>query len=405
MDQSFGESVRKRALKLAEEGKDANQIAKIICDDDPDGANYGIGIMLGSDGNPMGTSPTLMAYARTELDKSTAGNYMSSTIQMDALKEAVLDWQQVPRSYWDHFILSLPSDAGTGAVRTAVDLLLMADKDLNTLGIESLGWPAYKSIAGVNRMAWKEFDGDAVMSEPGLLPVYQAGPMNTTGLVRDPGVIEARARSAAERGTTVLLDRAYSGFECGRMLATESYERVMQASCERQILPFLEQGVPFALAISPTKSFVTFSLRPAGLLLLFCPEISRKQELNKSVNQVLRARGSGFEHPTTRAFVNALVNDRALLEAEHRLALERVAEAESLWRRLARNTSLAYQFSDSYSGLFRNPQAKEGAQVQIYNRHLYPVFSGDRCRLNVTGIPSSEEVAQKHVSAFAEQCL
>ena len=404
MDKIFGEAVRRRALKLGEEGKDANQIAKIVCDDDPDGANYGIGIMLGSDGNPMRTSPTLTAYTRSELDKSSGGNYMSSTIQMDALKAAVLDWQQIPQSYWNHFILSLPSDAGTGAVRTAVDLMLTADKDLNTLGIECLGWPAYKSIAGVNRMAWKEFDGDAVMAEQGLLPVYQAGPMNTTGLVRDPGVIEARARSAAQHGTAVLLDRAYSGFECARMLATESYEKVMQTSCERQILPFLEHGVPFALAISPTKSFVTFSLRPAGLLLLFCPEISKMQELNKTVTQILRARGSGFEHPTTRAFVNALVNDRPLLEAEHRLALERVAEAESLWRRLANNTSLASQFSDSYSGLFRNPQARQGAQVQIYNRHLYPVFSGDRCRLNVTGIPSSEEVAQQHVSAFAEQC-
>ena len=73
-------------------------------------------------------------------------------------------------------------------------------------------------------------------------------------------------------------------------------------------------------------------------------------------------------------------------------------------RRCVLITSLAYQFSDSYSGLFRNPQVKEGAQAHIYNEHLYPVFSADRCRLNVTGIPADEAIAREHVRVFAEQC-
>jgi len=404
MDLSFGRAVYEKTLKLTEEGKDANQVAKIVCDQDAAGNNYGIGIMLDSNGNPMETSPTLLASTRAELDQSTAGNYMSSAAHMDLLKAAILEWQQIPKSCWDHFTLTLPSDAGTGAVRTAVDILLMTNPALDTLGLETLGWPAYKSIAGVQRLAWKEYFGDAIMTDPGLLPIYQAGPMNTTGLVRSPDVIEARAQAAARRKTPVILDRAYSGFECARLLETHSYADVMRTSYDHQIRPFIEQGVSFALAISPTKSFVTFSLRPAGILLLYSPDTSQTQDMNKTVNIILRARGSGFEHPITRAFVKAMVNDRPSLETEHRLALERVAEAEALWRKLAEGTSLAYQFSDSYSGLFRNPQVKEGAQAHIYNEHLYPVFSADRCRLNVTGIPADEAIAREHVRVFAEQC-
>ena len=52
----FGECVRNRAKLLASEGKDANQIAKILCDADPDGHNYGIGIVLDSEGQAMSTS-------------------------------------------------------------------------------------------------------------------------------------------------------------------------------------------------------------------------------------------------------------------------------------------------------------------------------------------------------------
>jgi len=33
--------------------------------------------------------------------------------------------------------------------------------------------------------------------------------------------------------------------------------------------------------------------------------------------------------------------------------------------------------------------------VNIYNEHLYPVFSDGRCRLNVTGLPSDGALAKK----------
>ena len=163
MDLSFGKRVAETARRLVEEGKDANQVAKIVYDQDPKGYNYGIGIMLDNRGKPMATSPTLMEYSLAELEASAAGNYMSSGAIMGELKSAVLSWQQIPEKYWDNFTLTLPSDAGTGAVRMAVDTLVMSDPSISSIGLESLGWPAYKSIAEVARLKWKEHDGDAIM--------------------------------------------------------------------------------------------------------------------------------------------------------------------------------------------------------------------------------------------------
>jgi len=70
MDLTFGQAVQKEVLRLAAEGKDTNQIAKIVCDQDPKGYNYGIGIMLDGNGQPMSSSPTLLEYTHTELDNS-----------------------------------------------------------------------------------------------------------------------------------------------------------------------------------------------------------------------------------------------------------------------------------------------------------------------------------------------
>ena len=404
MDLTFGQAVQKEVLRLAAEGKDTNQIAKIVCDQDPKGYNYGIGIMLDGNGQPMSSSPTLLEYTHTELDNSRYGNYMSSTSLMNDLTMAILQWQRIPKIYQEHFTLLLPSDAGTGAVRTAIETALLLHPNLNTLGAEELGWPVYKSIAKVVRIGYKEFGDDGIMAEQGLLPVYQAGPMNPTGQVRHPKVIAARAKTAAEQYTFVVLDRAYSGFEYARLLATHSYDEIMRISYEQQIKPFIERKVPFALALSPTKSFVSFALRPCGLLLLFSPDLSKKQETTHITNIILRARGSSFEHPTTRAFVKAMIHDSGRLEAEHRIALERVAAAETLWRKLAQGTNIEYQFSDEYAGLFRNPKTWKDASTHIYNEHLYPVFSNNRCRQNITGIPNNEEIAHRHVTVFAEHC-
>ena len=99
-----------------------------------------------------------------------------------------------------------------------------------------------------------------------------------------------------------------------------------------------------------------------------------------------------------------MVQDAGRLEAEHAGAMARVAAAEGLWRSLVEGTPMEYLYSDAYAGLFRNPRAREGAAERIYGQHLYPVFSGDRCRQNVTGIPEDEALARKHVAAFAEEC-
>jgi aspartate/tyrosine/aromatic aminotransferase len=328
---------------------------------------------------------------------------MNSAKIMNDLKIAALKWQRIPEQYWGQFKLAMPSDAGTGAVKTAIEIGLMLDPDLSTLGIEALGWPAYKAIARVSRVGWQEYDDDLIGGAD-VLPVYQAGPMNTTGLVREKAVIEARAKSAADNGTFLILDRAYSGFDFARQLATTSYDDVMRMSYKLQVAPFIEQGVSFAMAISPTKAFETFALRPAGMLLVFVPDPAQDKEMTALVNTTIRARGSAFEHPITRAFAKVMTQDLVRLEAEHQTALTRLAEAELAWKELVQGTAIEYLYADNYAGLFRNPQARPDAAVHIYNEHIYPVFAQERCRQNITGIPSDQALAQKHVRVFAEQC-
>lgn len=404
MDLQFGKKVYEQALKLQEQGKDANQIVKILFDQDREGYNYGIGIVLDGNGQPMATSSTLLEYTSTELERSKLGRYMNSNALMEELKIATLQWQRIPEQYWGPFKLAVPSDAGTGAVKTSVEIALMLDARICTLGIEEFGWPAYKAIAKTSRIRFKEFAADGIIAGDDILPIYQAGPMNTTGLVIGKDLINARAKSAANSNSFVILDRAYPGFEFARLLKTHSYDEIMRMSYAGQIHPFIEQGVPFFLTIGPTKAFMSFALRPCGLLLLFCPDPSREQEMISLLNTTIRARGSSFEHLTTRAFIKAMTRDLARLEAEHQMALERVAEAEAMWRKLVQGTPIEYLYSEQYAGLFRNPQAREDAPIYIYNEHIYPVFANQRCRQNVTGIPCDEELAQKHVNVFAEQC-
>lgn len=404
MDSQFGQEVKQEALRLEAQGKDPNQIAKILCDKDSKGHNYGIGIILDGKGQPLPSSSTLLEYITAELGLSKNGTYMNSAKIMEDLKQAVLRWQRVPEKHWKQFKVALPSDAGTGAVVTGVAVELMLNPKLKALGIEELGWPAHKSIAKVARVACKEFPLDGVIEGEGILPLYQAGPLNTTGLVRGQDIINARAKSAAQRKTPVVLDRAYPGFEFARLVATESYDTIMRMSYELQIQPFIEHNVSFALAISPTKSFVTFALRPCGLLLLFCPEASQEKEVTGALNATVRARGSSFEHPITRALAKALVKDLPRLEEEHKIALQRLAEAETTWHKLVQGTPIENLYSDKYAGLFRNPNAQEDAAVHVYGEHLYPVFTKTRCRLNATGIPADEQLAKKHVAMFAKYC-
>ena len=404
MDLEFGKKVQEQALQLQKEGKDANQTAKILCDRDDEGCNYGIGIMLDGEGKAMASSQALLEYAAVELENSAAGSYLNSAKLMDDLKQAVLQWQRVPEEHWDGFLLAVPSDAGTGAVKSALELELTLDADLKTIGIEQLGWPAYKAMAKASRVRVEEFPLDGAITGDGVLPLYQSGPMNTTGNVHGKEVIEARAQAAAESGGHVVLDRAYSGFEYAGRLEDEGYDGIMRLSYELQLRPFIERQVPFSLAVSPTKAFGTFALRPCGMLLVHCPDSSQRHEVTTALNGIMRARGSSFEHPITRGFVKALTQARERLEEEHATALRRIAEAEALWRKLVKGTQIEQLYTEDYAGLFRNPKAGEDAPAHIYNAHIYPVFSSGRCRQNITGLPSDEELAARHVAVFAEHC-
>jgi aspartate/tyrosine/aromatic aminotransferase len=404
MDLHFGNKVVQLSKQLVESGKDSNQIAKILFEKDNQGHNYGIGIILDGTGKPMKSSEVLLEYTKQELENSIHGDYANSAKIMDAVKAAVLTWQRIPEKYWANFVFALPSDAGTGAVKTAVEVLLSLHPELTAIAVQELGWPAYKAIAKTARVSFSEFPIDAVIDEEKLLPVYQAGPMNTTGKVPQEETVIARAKAAAAKNRAVVLDRAYSGFEFASAITKNSYDQIMKKSYELQIEPFIAEGVPFALTISPTKAFVTFSLRPCGFLLVYCPESREIKQTTAAVNATMRARGSSFEHPVTRAFAKALVNDLLKLEEEHIHALKRLAEAEKVWSALARQTSIEKLFSPRYAGLFRNPKARPDAASVIYNKHIYPVFAQDRCRLNVTGIPSDNELAKEHVRVFAGQC-
>jgi len=403
---TFGDEILAEAQRLRESGLDANQIAGMLCKKDPQGKNYGIGILLGANGKPMPSSPTLLEYADRELRESGSGIYLNSDAFKNEIKEAVLRWQGVPENLWPHIQLLLPSDAGTGAVQVAIQAAAVLQEGLTTLAVEELGWPAYKAIAASLRLKYQEFSSDGIAEGTGFIPLYQAGPMNTTGRVPSRDVVKARTEAAAKTGKVVVLDRAYSGFEYARRLASgSSYDEIMKESFRAQVLPFAEAGVPFCAAISPTKAFVTFSLRPCGFLLVFHPEASKAAALAPKLAALLRARGSSFEHLVTRAFVKAIVKDRARLEAEHAGALRRCAEAETTWQRCAKGTPIETLFSDAYAGLFRNPRARPEAAREIYGAHLYPVFADGRCRLNVTGLPADAAQAAEQVAFFAEYCF
>jgi len=404
MDIQFGNQVLQLAQELLATGKDANQIAKVLFDKDANGHNYGIGIILDGKGQPAKSSSTLAEYAKAELHTCSFGTYINSGKLMEQIKEAVLRWQRIPQKYWSNFHLALPSDAGTGAVKSAVEFELALNPKYEAIGIEELGWPAYKAIAKIARVPVKEFPQDSLVGD-GLLPLYQAGPMNTTGMVRDADTIRARAQAAAKSGAHVILDRAYSGFEFARLIDSDGYDAIMRKSYELQMQPFLQAGVPTSIALSPTKAFVTFAYRPCGFLLIYTPDASKAKETMLALNATIRARGSSFEHVITRAFVKAMVKDRARLESEQEAAFQRLAVAEKMWASLVRGTAIEYLFSEQYAGLFRNPNAKEDAPEHIYGSHLYPVFSQGRCRMNTTGLPLDRGLAAEHVQVFSEYCL
>jgi aspartate/tyrosine/aromatic aminotransferase len=402
MDLAFGQAVSEEATKLAAAGTDPNQIANILFQKDPAGHNYGIGIMLGGDGKPLPSSPTLMEYFRNELDNSLSGSYMNSAALIEEMRKAALAWQRVPEPYWSRFALVLPSDAGTGAVQTAVEVALVFNAGASGIAVEALGWPAYKAIGKLARVSVKEFPAGEAVTDEGIVPVYQSGPMNTTGFVVADAKIQARADAAKTSGIVPVLDRAYPGFEFAGIQG--GYDVIMTRSYERQLAPFIGAGTDFFLALSPTKAFVTFALRPCGMLLFHSADEAKVKRMNDTLNVAVRARGSSFEHPATRAFVKAFVKDRARLEKEHEGSLHRVADAEGRWRRLSNGTAIDRYFQADYAGLFRNLTVGADAAAPIYGEHLYPVLAGGRCRLNVTGIPDAEHVAARHVEIFAKLC-
>jgi aspartate/tyrosine/aromatic aminotransferase len=398
----FGAKVAEKARQLAVEGRDAMQTTKILCDADPKASNYGIGIILAAAGGAYPTSPTLLKYIGEELKRSSAGTYRNSMNAAEMIKEKVLQWQRVPKEHWQNFVFGMPSDAGTGCVKTGLEYAILQQPGIDRVGVEELGWPAYKAISKSAGLRIEEYPTASSIDEDKVLTMYQAGPINTTGAVMSAETVAARARTAANSGRLLLLDRAYPGFEFARDLPLKGYDAIMAASYSRHIEPFVSMGIPFILAVSPTKAFGSFALRPAGFLLVHVPEQDQRTKAQQLMNTLIRARGSSFEHPSTRGLVRAMIESLDALETEHQGILKRMAAAEETWLRYSKGTSVEALFTNEYAGLFRNPTAKDDAAEGLYGAHLYPVLSGGRCRINITGISSDEAKAKLHVEAFAK---
>ena len=399
--QFSSKAVAARAQALRDGGADVNQVADLLARADSQAANYGIGIILDGHGRPMPTSPELMAQTMRAAEEGAAATYLSSKPLYAELLQQVLRWQRIPKQYWDNFLLVTPSDAGTGAVNTAVQMFLMMNSKISALAVEELSWPVYQSIAASNRIGFDAYAlQDEAVATPNWLTVMQAAPHNSTGYVCPPEIIRARAENCAESGRPIILDRAYPGFEHAGMLASQGYDAVMQRSCDHYILPFLQANCSFALAISPTKAFRSFTLRPCGLTLVYEPRDSKRKQLAGAMNTITRGRGSAFEHPASRAFIRSLVENRSVLELEHGQTLQRLAHAQGLWQKLLQGHPLAAAFSPQYAGMFRNLLASQGCEEAFYRAHIYPVLAGNRCRINVSGIPLDEEQAQAHIDVF-----
>lgn len=391
-------------MELAAAGKDVNQIAALLCGDDPDGHNYGIGIMLAGNGKPMSKSAMLMAKTCDKLTASTA-KYYNSAAFMESLKGKILAWQGIPEKYWDSFVLALPSDSGTGAVVEGLRLILMDQPGLHTgMTVEEMGWPAYQAMALTNRLGFEKIEVGGVVNKFDEVPVYQAGPHNSMGVVVDEDVWKVRANMASEFSNPPLLDRAYSAFEFAQLATDNGLAAAMDTSYRTCLAPFIETEVACVIAIGGTKCFRTFDSRSCGFLLVYQPDEDKRFKWTKHLSALIRARGSAFEHPVTRALVSAMVDHFNHFENLHMESLERVAQAESAWKRHAAGTPLAKLFGSNYGGIFRTFPIIDDAAEKLYEQHIYPVIAGNIGRINVTGIPDNEALATTHIAALAEVC-
>jgi aspartate/tyrosine/aromatic aminotransferase len=411
MDMDFGKSVLAKSLVLKKTGKDVNDIAKILAGDDELGWNYGVGNILDGKGKPIDSSLVLQETSKIELvDNCKKAQYVNSAKYMDIFKKAVLSWQQIPEKYWDNIILVLPSDSGTGAVDVGLRFTSWLYPDLKTLAVEKLGWPVYKTSAKINNLKFAEFDYNwQLVSGRSRLPLIQSGPLNSTGKVDNLRDWEEVAELARSSNRPVLLDRAYSGFAYADLILNKrniTLEKIMNLEYNSMLSPFLENGVETVIAISPTKCFGTFNLRPAGILLIYSPTKQRLRKLNIFLNQRIRVRGCAFENPITRAFVISFIEYNMTFLREHFTILQRTVNANQNWKKLCKNEDLKNLFGANYAGIFRNFPVKPGSEVKIYDQHIYPVFSKHKndtmCRVNTTGLPDDKDLAKKHISAFEE---
>ncbi len=397
-DSEFGRRIDLEAKKLADSGIDPNQIASALVKKF-DLRNYGIGILLGEGQTPMTESPTLRRLIISEVLQNGESNYAKNSPEvMERIKNNILRWLQIPEEYQADFIFATASDGGTGSGQTCVQTLLQANPKISKIALEKKGWPGHKAMAASQRVDLNEKEiGFVAKSE--VLPAYQIGPHNQTGIVHPTGLWQQRAKTAAKNKQMVFLDHAYPGFaHAYQLLKDKPYTQIMEADYKRFIAPFLEKGVTTAISVGPTKAFRTFKNRPGGLSLIYCPD----QNIKKILAGVIRARGSAFENTSTRALLHGLDRYMSYFTADHEISLRRVAGAEDQWRKYSKDTPLAKLFvAGEFAGIFRNFTSKEGAARTLYGHRLGPVASNGNIRINTTGLPGNKEIAKADVTAFA----
>lgn len=388
--------------RLRRAGLDPNQIAEILWQRDPIGFNYGVGVVLNGDGRPMATPPEIVdAVIRETLESQLAVYRTLSNDDRERLKEAVLDWQGCPAALRSRFEIAVISDSGTGALQTGLQLEALMNGQAERTAIRPRGWPAYRALAASAQLSFDDGENALARLDRRTIVVHQAGPHNTSGAVESAMDLREAARRIGAAGASLVLDRAYPAFEHAGRVASEGLAAVSQRSFEEQVLPFVDEGIPFSLALSPTKAFRTFALRPAGFLLIHTPDHQTRDRVRAALPGLVRARGASSSHPATRALV-ALLMDRSLaLARAHEESLARTARAEAAWRTLCRGTALEPLFGPGSGGLFRNILMDAQRQPRVYDAHVYPVFFEDRCRINITGLPEDLEMARSHVALFA----
>ncbi len=364
--------------------------ARYALDTSPDKVNLAIGTNIGSNGRPWSlavTYPSVIgALVQTTGDNCGAYTQVPKD-KLEIVARTLRNMCGIPQNTSERCVVSWAAGGGTGALNRAVSLLRLNGS--SNLIVQEDGWPGYSALARAHRLHTKkipiDLGGDLdVFSEYDDIPIIQLV-HNGTGKLTDVDHWKTIMTEFARRNIPVILDVPYLGFDaCDR-----SYREALAIS-SIPINASIESGVLLTIAFSPTKVFNTFAYRPGGATIVVCRNTKEVQSIENQLKVVERG-SSGFLDVATHALINALVEKKDGLCADHELILQRLAQAQSDWKQNSERTPLGTFFSAEYGGLFRIIPVREGALQRLAHRHIHAVDATEtkqqRIRINVMGIP------------------